>query len=631
MKLVLLGQPNCGKSTIFNYIVGYRAVSANFPGSTVKYTSGKLRLGGREFECVDLPGTYSLSGFDSAEKEVRRYLLEEKYDVILNVVDASLLGRGLELTLELLELEKPMVLILNMIDEAERKGIAIDEKKLSGILGIPVVKTIGHRGIGLTEVINQAVKAKEEGLKGYLLPFSRDVEGVIRRAMERLASSERTKGLPLRFLAIKVLERDEDFTEEDPFLEQLRQLLELRHGKPSDVVISSERHAMTMALYEQVAKVLHPPRMSFRDKLDGWLMHPVLGYVFLTFTFLGLFYSVFIVGVKLEGVLLEKIGEVTVDVFDLKGSGALGATLQGALEGLMAGIGIVLPYLVPFLFALAFLEDSGYLPRIAFLVDSFMHKIGLHGKSVLPFLMSYGCSVPAVMATRILESERDRVITAVLSTFIPCSARTVVILALVSFTIGPLYALAIYFGNLLVVGFLGRILASFYKEVSPGLILEVPRYQLPSLRMLVLKTWLRLKEFILMAWPLLILGSAILGLLDFLDLDHMLNSGFRVVTSPLGLPEAAGVPLLFGILRKEAALVMLYQALDTKDLLGALGREGILTFTVFVTFFIPCVATLGVLTKEIGLQKTLGVGGLAFLLAFVLGLLTSFVFQWAFA
>lgn len=628
MRLVLVGQPNCGKSTIFNYLVGYRAVSANFPGSTVKYTSGKLRLGGREFECIDLPGTYSLSGFDPAEKEVRRYLLEENYDVILNVVDGSLLGRGLELTLELMELEKPMVLILNMIDEAERKGIAIDEKRLSDILGIPVVKTIGHRGIGLTEVIDQAVRAKEEDLKGRLLPFSRDVEGVIKRAMEHLSSSERTKGLPLRFSAIKALERDNVFTEEDPFLEQLRQLLELRHGKPSDVVISSERHALSMGLCEQVTKVLHPLRMSFRDKLDGWLMHPLFGYVFLAFTFIGLFYGVFVVGGRLEEVLVERLGGVTVGLFGLNVRGALGAVLQGALEGLVAGIGIVLPYLVPFLFALAFLEDSGYLPRVAFLVDSFMHKIGLHGKSVLPFLMGYGCSVPAVMATRILESERDRVITAVLSTFIPCSARTVVILASVSFTMGPLYALLIYLGNLFVVGFLGRILASFYKEVSPGLILEVPRYQLPSLRMLVLKTWLRLREFVLMAWPLLVLGSATLWLLHFFDLDHMLNKGLRVITSPLGLPEVAGVPLIFGILRKEAALVMLYQALGTEDLLGVLGKEGVLAFTVFVTFFVPCVATLGVLMKEIGSKKTLGIGVLAFSLAFVLGLLTRVILRW---
>lgn len=630
MKLVLVGQPNCGKSTIFNYLVGYRAVSANFPGSTVKYTSGKLRLGGREFECVDLPGTYSLSGFDPAEKEVRRYLLEESYDVILNVVDASLLGRGLELTLELLELERPMVLILNMIDEAERKGIAIDEKRLERVLGVPVVKTIGHRGIGLTEVINQAIRAKEEGLRGHLLPFSRDVEGVIRRAMEYLTSSECTKGLPLRFVAIRALERDEGFREEDPFLEQLRQLLELRHGKPSDVVISSERHALTMWLYEQVAKVLHPPKVSFRDKIDAWLTHPVFGYVFLAFTFFGLFYGVFVVGERLEEALLERLGKVTDAVWGLKGNGATGAVLQGALEGLLAGIGIVLPYLVPFLFALAFLEDSGYLPRIAFLMDSFMHKIGLHGKSVLPFLMGYGCSVPAVMATRILESERDRVITAVLSTFIPCSARTVIILALVSSALGPFYALAIYLGNILIVGFLGRILASFYKEVSPGLILEVPRYQLPSLQMLALKTWLRLKEFIVMAWPLLVLGSSTLGLLHFFKLDQMLNKGLRIITSPLGLPELAGVPLIFGILRKEAALVMLYQALGTKNPVDLLGMEGVLTFTVFVTFFVPCVATLGVLTKEVGIKKTVGVGALALLVAFALGVLSRVVFGWVF-
>lgn len=621
MKIVLVGQPNCGKSTIFNYLSGYKAVASNFPGTTVKYTHGRLKLWSQEIECVDLPGTYSLSGFEPAERETLRYLLKEPYDVIVNVADASLLSRSLELTLELLELEKPMVLVLNMMDDAKRKGLIIDSKKLSEILGIPVVETVAYTGKGLTEVVRQAFRAKEEGLKGKPLPFSDDVEGVIGRIVQEL-ERRGTKGLPVRFLAVKILEGDpEIFLGGGEGFDREREFLEKGHGRPADVVIASERHALAMNLYEKVVKVVSAPAPSFIERLDDWVMHPILGYVILLVVFGGLFLGVFRVGSSLEGPLLDVLQYLWVPLEEIIGHGLVHAMAKGAFDGLSAGIGIVLPYLVPFFFGLAALEDTGYLPRTAFLLDSFMHRIGLHGKSVLPFILGYGCSVPAVMATRIIESERDRVITALLAPFIPCSARTVVIMGLVAYFLGPLWALALYGINLLVLGFLGWLSSKVSPEVTPGLILEVPRYRLPSIRLMASKTWFRLREFVTVAWPILILGSAVMGLLKYLDIIQPLNRALSVVTYPLGLPQEVGVTLLFGLLRKELSLLMLFEALGTRDILTAMTRTQVVAFVLFVIFYIPCLATLAALGREIGWKRTVGFMALAFSLAMVVGLI----------
>ena len=622
MKIVLIGQPNCGKSTIFNYLAGYKAITSNFPGTTVKFHESRFRLRGEEIQCIDLPGTYSLSSPEPAEKEARRFLINEKYDVIVNILDASLLGRGLELTLELLELEKPTVLVLNMMDEAERKGIMIDEKKLSQILGIPVVKTIAYKGQGLTEMIEAVIKAKAENLKGNPISFSRDVEEIISEVMEDLKRRDNVINIPLRFLAIKLLERDEEFLKlGGDGLEESRKKLEIRHERPSDLVIVSERHALAMNIAERVSKVLTIPQPSLGDRIDDWLLHPILGYVFLIFIFLGVFVTIFQLGKFLEEPLIGFFDSLEGSLSQFFPEGGLRALFQGAYQGFNSGIGIVLPYLLPFLFLLSLLEDSGYLPRVAFLVDSFMHKIGLHGKSVLPFVLGYGCSVPAVMATRILESERDRMITAILVNFVPCSARMIVILGLVSYFLGPFYALAVYFINLIVIALSGSIFSKFYREVTPGLILEVPPYRLPPLRITFKKVWFRLREFIGIAWPLLVVGSSVLAFLQHLGIEDLLNKVFLFITYPLGLPQELGVTLLLGILRKELTLLMTFQALGTRNVLEVMNPSQIMSFVLFVTFYIPCLATLAVLWKEIGRRWTLKAVGFSLSVAFLMGIL----------
>jgi ferrous iron transport protein B len=611
MKVALAGQPNCGKSTIFNYVSGYKAITSNFPGTTVKYTASYIYVDGHTCECIDLPGTYSLTSTDAAEYEARKYLLSGDVDVVINVVDASLLSRSFELTFQLMELEIPMVLCLNMADEARRKGIEIDVKRLSSILGIPVVETIGVRGKGLMELFSKALAVFEKGQKSKTVKYSRDVEEIIELMSAYLVDKPR---LPRRLTAIKLLEGDDNFIalvkDRDEYLTKrirdLQTIISGRHGRSSDMVISSERHAQAMNIFEQVAEVIHPPKKDIRVQVDSIVMHPLLGYVILVLVFYGFFNFVFGIGERVEGPLMGLFEFVAQFLGETLGSKTMGfLILNGALQGIAGGVAIVLPYLVPFLIGLAFLEDVGYLSRVAFLMDSFMHRIGLHGKSIFPLILGYGCTVPAIMGTRILESERDRFIVSVLASLIPCAARTTIIFGLVAFFISPNAALAIYALNIAVIALSGRILSMILPEVTPGMIMEIPVYHLPSIKATLAKSWYRIREFIVIAWPMLIIGSVILSLMKFWGLDRTINTLLWPLTFLLGLPETVGTTLIFGILRKELSMIMLIQALETPHVLAVMSKLQILVFTVFVVFYIPCLATIAVLWREIGPKKAL--------------------------
>ena len=636
MKIVLMGQPNSGKSTIFNHVAGYKAVTSNFPGKTVEYTSSKVNLFGEIFEIVDLPGTYSLTSFDLAELEARKYLLRNSVDIVINVIDASLLSRSLELTLQLLELKLPMVICLNMIDEAERKGIKIDVEKLSKILGVPVMPTIALKGNGVKELFSVAYKMGEKKKIGKTINFSKDVEDVVTQLSTQIKKKhvEQEFNVPERFLALKYLENDSYFMENykkksnDLFKEivHFQNTLKETHGRQSDVVISSERHHLSMNIYESVV-LLTKPHTSLIDYLDNILMHPFLGYISLGLIFYLFFNLVFSVGKMVEEPLLDYFYRIIPLIGrSIDSETLLFSIISGIIQGLAGGIAIVLPYLFPFLFGLAILEDLGYLPRIAFLLDAFLHKIGLHGKSIIPFILGYGCTVPAIMATRILESGRDRFIASVLATMIPCAARMTIIFALVAFYISPQAALAVYILNIIVIIISGKILSRLLPEVTPGMILEIPAYHIPSIKVALAKTWLRMKEFIFIAWPLLVVGSTILSLLQYYKTDMLINNFFSPLTSLLGLPLVVGTTLIFGILRKELSMLMLIQAIGTTNVIAVMSTTQIMTFTIFIIFYVPCVATIAVLWKEIGSKRTLFTIAFTSILAIILATITRFIY-----
>jgi len=630
-RIVLAGQPNCGKSTLFNEVAGYSSVTSNFSGATVEYAESHIKVDQATYDIVDLPGTYSLTSLDEAERETLCYLLSGNADVIINVVDASLLSRSLELTLQLMELEQPMILCLNMIDEAERKGIIIDQAALSEKLGIPVVATVASKGTGLTELFIEAKKAAAANRIPPHISGNLDVEELINDMIGLLGEIISPGTLPVstHLLVTKLLEDDPHFQKMaekiDPKLldiaEQYKGMLEAGHGKTADEVIAAERHILSMSIFEQVS-VVAKPKIGWRDRLDDVLMHNVWGYVFLVGSLLLFFLIVFKLGSLTDGFLAARVGRLTEFLLNIRDLGPVMEPMaRGILDGIGGGFVIVVAYLFPFMLGLAILEDSGYLPRIAFLMDVFMHRIGLHGKAIIPAVLGYSCNVPAVMGTRMLDSRRDRFIAATIAAMVPCAARMMIISGLAGAYLGGTAAFFIYFLNVIVIGIVGRVLSKLMPEVSPGMAFEIPAYQLPGIDALLKKTWFRLKDFITIAWPLLIAGSIILSLIDFLQLGGYINTLLSPITYILGLPAETGITLIFGVLRKELSMMMLYQALGTSNIGEVLTNVQILTFTVFVVFYIPCVATIGALVKQVRWRMTRWIILITFLLALVLGLL----------
>lgn len=627
MRFVLAGQPNSGKSSIFNSIAGYRSVTANFPKSSTSFTVTKSLVAGREVEVVDLPGIYSLTSSTETAGAAERYLLDEPYDLIINVVDASRLGRSIELTMQLLQLGRPTIVALNMMDEARRRGIEVDREELSKQLGVPVVATVSRFGRGLKQLFRESLRHAVMAEKPAPPIYDLEVETAISSAIDVIDGIDPLPGVPIRLPAIKLLEGDPhigarvdaiDATLRSELYEVTARLEEA-HGWSADQVVSGSRHALAHTIEDSV--VTHQDTSEgWRERADRLLLNQWTGGPLMVMILAAFFWLVFGIGQRAEAPLVEAFNWIQGSVADQFPAGSLSATVaDGLVMGLAGGVAIVLPYLIPFLLGLAILEDTGYLPRLAYILDSFMHRIGLHGKSVLPMVLGYGCSVPAIMSTRILESEKDRKITAALTSFIPCSARTVVIFGLVAAFMGPVWALAIYLLNILVIVVLGTVMAKQMKGASPGLVLEIPELSLPDPKTLIAKTWLELKEFITIAWPLLIASSIVLGVLEWLNAADSINALLSPLTVfLLGLPAAVGMTLVFGVLRKELTLVMLVQALGTTEVNTVLSTQQLLTFTLFVVFYVPCIATIAVLAKQMGWRGAMAISGLTVVVAIVI-------------
>jgi ferrous iron transport protein B len=671
VKIVLVGQPNSGKSTLFNAVAGYRSLTSNFAGTTIEYTEGRAEIAGETIELVDLPGLYSLNPANPAETCSREFLLSGDWDVVVNVLDASQLARSLELTLEIRELEAPTVVCLNMMDEAARKGIEIDVALLSRELGVPVVETIAARGQGIVETFRAAIAAARNTSMGPpVFRYPPEIEAAVNRLANALAARARESSaghtmsevsgrtshrsgsaqatvaeavvaerathpaVSPRFTAVQMLQTDPrrlstlDESTATAVREAAEELWQAA-GQHADVAISSGRHAACLNLFERVARVSRP-HSDWREHVDRWLMHPFWGYVLLTGIFLGFFRLVFDVGQVGETHILAAFDTLIAHLGQfLTPAGLPFAIVKGALLGTAGAFAVVLPYLVPFLIGLSILEDVGYLARVGYLMDAGMHRLGLHGTATIPVLLGYGCSVPAVMATRILTSRRDRFVAAFLAVLVPCSARMTVIMALAGFYLGALWALAIYALNLVVVMLAGTILARLWPEIAPGMLMEVPPYRHPSARVVLLKTWWRLREFVVVALPLLILGSAVLGLIEFFGGQAVINAALSPLTALLGLPTSVGLTLIFGVLRKELSLLMLMQALGTTNVASIMSTAQIVVFTLFVTFYLPCLATLASMVREVGRRLTFAASLALLSLAVIVGSLARLMFYLA--
>lgn len=622
MRIALIGQPNCGKSTLFNQVAGYKAETGNFSGTTVTFTESTVRVLGDVVSVVDLPGTYTLAGTNPAEREVIKYLTSNEVDVVINVLDASHLAHGLTMTVELLELEIPIVVALNMMDEADRLGIRVDVEGLSQALGAPVIPMIASKGRGVQPLFVKAYQVGQQRSLPNPATYSADLE----RHLEVLTHSlaDVTSHLKPRALAIKLLEGDEPILQgvlqQKPGLASdlraIEKTLRQERGQSPDWIVAGERSGLADNLTKQVIKQ-GQRHITFRDKLDDILLHPFFGYIFLVLILFLFFQAVYSIGGVLETPLMELFADLETWLGSLfeNPQAFLPQVLIAVIQGVSGGVAIVLPYLVPFLIGLGVLEDVGYLPRVAFLMDALMHKLGLHGKSIVPFILGFGCNVPAIMSTRILEDKRERFISAALSTMVPCAARLAVVFGLVAFYLGPVLALGIYLFDMFVIAVTAKILSKLVPDESPGLILEMPVYRVPTLKTVTNKAWWRIREFIVEAWPLLIAGSVVLSVMNYFGVSIYLNTLVWPLSWLLGLPKEVGVPLIFGVLRKELSLVMLGQALGSMDFANVLSPVQMVTYAVFVVFYVPCLATMVAIRKELGGKMMWQIAGLTTIIA----------------
>jgi len=629
-EIVLIGQPNAGKSTVFNVLSDIKAAASNFSGTSVEKFENDITIDGRVFHVIDLPGVYSLNPGDEAEKVTYAYLSEKKIDLVINVVDATQLARGLELTVELIEFGIPMVMALNMWDEAERKGLKIYPEKLEGFLNIPVVTTSALYGKGIKNLMNSCYNTIYNGNRPPAkLEYTSHIEenvGKIEKALSEHNTLISKNGSP-RFYAIKAIENPQVVPETilksiHDILEPIREDIRQTHKKDGHETISYERHHISMKLMEETSHFIDRKTVPFREKVDRYLLHPILGY----FPLLAFFFLFFTV-IYFTGNLLSDLAAVPIEKIPGLYAGLksnhlfLWFTVDGIYQGLEGAVGIVLPYFLPLIFLMSVFEDTGYLSRMAFMLDGFMHKIGLHGKSVVPFILGFGCSVPAMYGVRIIENKRDRMLTAILLPFIPCSARTTVILAMTAALTGPLGAMFIYFFVIFLLAITGKILSLFMGKAT-GLVMEIPDLKIPSLKVSISKTRMKMKQFLKFAVPFLILGSIAMAWLEYLKINDIIDNVFApVVKGIMGLPEILGSTLVFGFFRKELVLVMTNTAFGVKSIGEIpLSPEQVLVFVVFVTLYFPCFSTFVVMWKEFGKKVVF----LSSVLSIVVALIAAF-------
>ncbi|MGC8816245.1 MAG: ferrous iron transport protein B [Candidatus Hadarchaeum sp.] len=633
--VALAGTPNVGKSAIFHQITGADVIISNYPGTTVELMEGRVKRGEHDIRVIDLPGVYSLGAVSQDELVARRAILEQEPDVIMNIADASNLERSLFLTLQLMELGRPMLLVLNMYDVALAKGLHPSTEKLAKKLGLPVITTVATHGENVARAFDEAIKIALEGKRPKrVLPLSRDTEKAIRELAVEIAKfrGKAPFNLSARTLALKLLEGDEhliravaDLPGSESFLMKARKLareMAVEYGEPSAYRIARERHGIAAMISKEVTDIV-PVKPKWTYRLDDITSNMRTGVPIMLAVFAALILLLIYVGGFLEGLVVGAWDAYVSPVLSgfFTSLGNLGRVLDiGINQGISGILAVVIPYILVFFLILALLEDVGYLPRMAFVMDSAMHRIGLHGRAVVPMLGGFGCNVPAIMSTRVLTTRRERLIANFLITMVPCSARTAVILGTVGYFLGVQYALLIYGIILVLIFIVGLLLNRFLRGKVSGMIMEVPPLRVPMLRPLLSKTWMRMKHFVYFATPILILGSLAIGALDVSGLLSVIVSPLSPLTSGwLGLPAVTIISLLYGFIRKEGALVLLVALAGTSNLLEFMTPLQLFVFALVVSIYVPCAATVAALKQELGWKDAILITIGTFVLALLVG------------
>ncbi len=559
-KIVLMGDPNVGKSVLFARLTGAKVIASNYPGTTVDFSKGKMHVGKVVAEVVDAPGTYSLEPTNKAE-EVALKMYEEA-DVVINVIDATNLERNLFLTLELLERKKPVIVALNLWDETKHLGIHIDVGKLEELLSVPVTPTVALTGEGIEKLVRRLDEAcSPEGIK---------------------PTSDEARWIEIGHLVKKVQEiTRRHHTIWDHFIDATIKPLT---GIPIAIgIILLSFWAVRLVgetligyIFEPLFELYRPMAMSVSDWLGPGFLHDVL------------------IGKLIDGEIdyVQSMGILT--------------------TGLFVPFGMVLPYITAFYLMLGVLEDSGYLPRLATLTDTVFHKLGMHGHGIVPVFLGLGCNVPGALASRTLETRKQRFISATLMAIaVPCMAQTAMIFGILG-SHGFFYIVLVLATLTIVYVALGLLLGRFFKGESPEIFLEIPPYRRPSFLTILKKTWMRVRWFLTEAIPFLFLGVLLVNVLYAVGFLEWLGGALApVVNGWLGLPEESATALLIGFLRKDLAVGMLLP-------LGMTSMQLVVATTILAIYF-PCVATFAVLVKELGAKDMIRATGIMIATALVVG------------
>lgn len=622
--VALAGNANVGKSAVFNQLTGVDQILGNWPGKTVERAEGALQYQGHRIRVIDLPGIYSFSTYSEEEMVSRDFIALEKPDIVVDVVDASSLERNLFFTLQLLELEAPLILALNQIDLMAKRGVCIDYEKLERALGVPVVPMVAIRGKGISELTGQIMLLAGQRKKPPEIKYGKEVEQRIQEIARLLGKIK--IHYPSRWTAIKLLERDEKITKLVASLDSsivqaaiaMAEELEKIHGESSSVVISAERYHVAEEIARRVQSFGKAGK-SPTDRLDEIALHPVLGYFAILGVVGGLLVWTFIIGARISELLIEILSPV--EQLEPMVSGPLANILwNGAFAGFLAGLTLVIPYVVPFYIILAVLEDSGYLTRISVMLDRGMHKIGLHGKAIIPIILGYGCNVPACFGCRIMETPKQKFLAAFLVTLVPCTARTVVILGLVAAFISIWWAMALYVFDIVLIILLGRIAFKVVPGESVGLIMEMPEYHVPSAKVVLKQTWARTKSLLWVVFPAYIIGSAVLQAIYAAGWLDPANDALRPITVEwLGLPSAVGILLIFGLVRKELTILMLAVIFQTTNFASIMSPVQLIVLSLVTMIYVPCLAVILCLAKEFGWKKTAAIAIFEVSFAILLG------------
>jgi len=643
--VALVGQPNVGKSTIYNQLTGANQRVGNWPGKTVEIAWAKVKVNSQSVIIVDLPGTYALSGYTEEEEVAVRFIVEEKPDVVVVITDVSALARNLYLLVQVLELTDKVVLVVNMLDEADRWGIKIDLNKLSETFGVPVVGTVAIKGIGVKDILKVAISVAKYAPKPKKIRYG-DLERFISK-LERILEGV-VADVPLRFLALQLIENYENVAPMLP--EDIRSRVttvidEIRteYRRDPRLVLIAERYKI---IDDILLKALTKRRLSDRitEKLDSILLHRGIDALLSFAIIFGAFYIAFTVGEMLAeffGVILEDYlaTPIGIGISRIIASEWLyGLIMDGIVGGFTSAL-LFLPLIFVFTFVLAFIENLGVLARISLALDKVFSKFDVSGKAFFPIVTGLACNVVGVTTTRVLPSQKEKIRIMVASQFIQCPPRQIVIAIILGLLFPPLLA-SLLFVLYLILGFVlvlvvSRIMRVFEGPARKEMLIELPPYRLPSMKVLAKISWARSKVFIKRAGMLIVIANIIFwlllnipyGVLPENSLLGIIGKMLAVVIAPLGLGWREAVSLLAGLVAKEITLGViepLYGGLDV--FVASISPTSAIAFVTIYAYYMPCIATMGAIKSESGSWKVvIKAIAISTSVALILGYISYFV------